>query len=390
MKARTSLWAYPWDLADEGIDDAVRLLKNDLMLDAVSVAASYHTYQQIRPHRRDRKLAVCDQAYLYFQPHASLYSDTCISPNVAPLVGEGDPFGQLADRCAAEALGLVAWTVCFHNSFLAGRYAHCAQRTAYGDNLGWCLCPGEDDVRAYAVALCRDLARNYGVSRIELESCNFGAYGHAHYHVKQGVDPGPIGLYLFSLSFSDGCLQKAGQRGIDGEALRKWVENELSEMWQTGKPLPGNLEEYIESHAELTAYQEMREDLVATLIREIRDAAGVEISVLLMGDRWLTGLNRERVAESADLVEALAYTPSPDEVEACVVGETEQGIDASRLVLGLQAYRPCAASQEDLARNVQRGLALGVRRFSYYNYGIMPRANFEWIRYCNRQLKKAE
>ena len=73
-----------------------------------------------------------------------------------------------------------------------------------------------------------------------------------------------------------------------------------------------------------------------------------------------------------------------------MVGETEQGIDASRLVLGLQAYRPCAASQEDLARNVQRGLALGVRRFSYYNYGIMPRANFEWIKYCNRQLKEAE
>jgi hypothetical protein len=98
-------------------------------------------------------------------------------------------------------------------------------------------------------------------------------------------------------------------------------------------------------------------------------------------------LNRERVAESSDLTEILAYTSSPDEVSARVADEIGQGIDPGRIVLGLQAYPPCAVSRKDLALNVQRGLDLGIKQFSYYNYGIMPRANLDWIRHCSGLLR---
>ena len=166
-------WAFLWDLHDDGIEDSVRLLREEIGLDAVSVAAAYHSLQQLRPQRPDAKLMICPQAAIYFQPEAELYGDTAIEPNVAALAQESNPMAELADSCSRRGLDLIAWTVCLHNSDLATRYPEFAQQTAYGDNLGWIPCAGENDVRAYVVALCSDLVRNYGVRRLELEMCNF-------------------------------------------------------------------------------------------------------------------------------------------------------------------------------------------------------------------------
>ena len=59
----------------------------------------------------------------------------------------------------------------------------------------------------------------------------------------------------------------------------------------------------------------------------------------------------------------------------------------ARLVVGLQAYHPAAASREGLKANVARALELGARQLSYYNYGNMPRPNLEWIKYCTQAAK---
>lgn len=387
MKTHSTIWAYLWDLVDDGLEEAVRRCREDMGLDAVSVATAYHLFQQLRPRSSGKKLLVSDAAAIYFQPDAKLYADTCIEPNVAPLARQGNPLGRLASICQAQGLELISWTVCLHSSFLAGRYPECAQQTAYGDNLGWVLCPGVDDVRAYAIALCRDLAVNYGVSRLELETCNFGAYGHAHHHVKDGVNLGRVGNYLFSLSFSPGCMAKARERGIDAAGLRQWVRQQLDAVFARGEPLDGDIEECVGSNPALAAFQEMREELVTSLVREIRRATGVEVSFLLMGDRWGAGIRKEPIAGAADLVEILAYTRDPEAI-ARRVRETLVGLDdPERLVLGLQAYHPCAASAEELQVNVEAGLGLGITKFSFYNYGIAPPPCLSWIGQCVKGMK---
>ena len=162
----STLWAYPWDLVDDGIEESVCRLRHEIGLDAVSVAAAYHSYQQLRPQRPGAKLEICDVAALYFQPAADLYEDTAIEPNVAPLALESNPMAALADSCSRHGLDLISWTVCLHNSDIGRRYPQLAQQTAYGDSLEWAPCPGEDDVRAYVVALCKDLVANYGAKRL--------------------------------------------------------------------------------------------------------------------------------------------------------------------------------------------------------------------------------
>ena len=377
-----TLWSYLWDLADDGIEESVRYLRQELGLDAVSVATAYHTFQQLRPQRPGAKLLTADTAAVYFQPDPALYQETVLRPHVAPLARGADPLARLAGACRREGLDLISWTVGLHNSHLAVNYPRCAERNVYGDNLGWSLCPGDPDVRAYLVALCRDLARNYEVRRLELESCGFGGYGHAHYHVKDGVNLGAAGRWLFGLSFSPGCADRARERGIDAEALEGWVRGRLDEVFRTGRPLEGDLAEFAAGHPELQAFQALREDLVISLVEEIREAAGVEVSFLLMGDRWGAGIDAARMAATADLVEILAYVDSAEKVTRRLEALRPAVPDMSRLVVGLQAYYPCAVDAGGLAAQVEAARREGVEQFSYYNYGIMPRPNLEWLRRC--------
>lgn len=377
-----TLWSYLWDLADDGIEESVRYLRQELGLDAVSVATAYHTFQQLRPQRPGAKLLTAGTAAVYFQPDPALYQETVLRPHVAPLARGADPLARLAGACQREGLDLISWTVGLHNSHLAVNYPRCAERNVYGDNLGWSLCPGDPDVRAYLVALCRDLARNYQVRRLELESCGFGGYGHAHYHVKDGVNLGAAGRWLFGLSFSPGCADRARERGIDAEALEGWVRGQLDEVFAGGRPLEGDLAEFAAGHPELQAFQAMREDLVISLVEEIREATGVEVSFLLMGDRWGAGIDAERMAAAADLVEILAYVDSPEKVTRRLEALRPAVPDMSRLVVGLQAYYPCALDADGLAAQVEAARRQGVEQFSYYNYGIMPRPNLQWLRRC--------
>ena len=140
----------------------------------------------------------------------------------------------------------------------------------------------------------------------------------------------------------------------------------------------------MESHPELAAFQEMREDLVTSLIGRIRaDSGAPEVSFLLMGDRWLAGIRPEMIAAECDLLGALVYTDSPAVVEERVAAALEQArIEPRRMVVGLQAYHPCAGDAETLAAVYAAARECGGEQFSFYNYGIMPRPNLDWIRRC--------
>ncbi len=232
------------------------------------------------------------------------------------------------------------------------------------------------------VALCTDLAGNYGVKRLELETCNFGGYGHAHHHTKDGVPLGPIGNYLYSLSFSAGCMAKAADRGIDADGLRGWVRDQLDEVFATGKSLNGDVQAFVEEHAELAAFQALRDDLVTSLVGEIKaDAGDAEVSFMLMGDRWVSASHRQRIDEHADLFETLAYTNSPESAQR-QVKEILRDIPAEQLVVGLQAYPPAANDAETLQAVARAVEECGIRQLSFYNYGIMPRPNLGWVRQC--------
>lgn len=378
----TTLWSYPWDLADGGPEVIAIRLRDEIGLDAISLASAYHTFEMLRPHSPAQVLLQIPQAAVYFQPGTGLYADTPIQPHVSPLMGGENWYADAAGAAAGAGLELIAWTVFLHNSYQAGRHPECAEVTCTGDvSTSW-LCPANPGVRAFAAALARDLAENYGIALLECESLSYGGFGHTHYHVKHGVDLGPGGRFLLSLCFCDACRSRAKENGLDPDALSRAVESRLRRTLASGIPPAGSREELIASIPQLEPFVRMRDEVVASLLEEVKAAAGVPVSLIFMGDRFHAAIDRSRLANIADYAETLAYTPDADRIQGTISEIVPDLKNPQQLVVGLQAYPPASPDARTLSAGVERALGLGIRRFSFYNYGIMPKANLAWIRQC--------
>ena len=62
----TTMWTYPWDVIDEGVDRVIGSLKEEVGLDAISLSTVYHTYDQLRTHMPGKKLFSGYEDAIYF------------------------------------------------------------------------------------------------------------------------------------------------------------------------------------------------------------------------------------------------------------------------------------------------------------------------------------
>ena len=98
-----SIWAYVWDVVDEGADSIIPTLKNEIGLNTLSVATCYHSVDHLRVHRLDNNF-YSSQAAIYFQPDRSLYRNTRIEPPVSPLAEETNPLRGISDSCEQHGM----------------------------------------------------------------------------------------------------------------------------------------------------------------------------------------------------------------------------------------------------------------------------------------------
>ena len=327
----STIWTYPWDLIDEGPATAVARIQ-DAGLKGVSLASAYHSFEMLRPHQPGEVLLRAPRGAVYFRPEPKLPLDALVSP----WMDGRDWWAECAEAITDAGLDLVAWTVFLHSTEVALNHPDCAQTHATGDVSTSQLCPANPRVRDYAVAIAQNLSR-YGITVMECESLGYGPAGHRHYHPKVGVDLGAGGQFLHSICFCEACGSRAGDAGIDIDALRADVNDRLRGILSTGVGA-ADCELILSELRGLDRLIEMRQEVVASLVAEVKEAI------------------KSRVGEAA-----------------------KQAGDASRLTIGLQAYPPAAHSAEELASEVEAVRSCGVERLSFYNYGIMPGQNLSWI-----------
>ena len=106
MKTETSIWAYPWDLLNEGVETALEKISS-LGLDAVSLAASYHSGKFISPRNPRHKVYFPEGGVVYFQPSEARFKDLPLQPCVSELAGKADILGR-----AGKPLQANRFTVC--------------------------------------------------------------------------------------------------------------------------------------------------------------------------------------------------------------------------------------------------------------------------------------
>lgn len=386
----TTMWSYVWDLIDDGVDEVLSLLRNEIGLDAISLATSYHTVEHLRLHTKGRRAFNSFDASVYFKPDLALYEDTHLKPNVSPLAsGDANPLKVISDRCQAHGLKLISWTVCLHNSHLGRKHPDCTERNAFGDSYPPYLCPSNFAVRNYIKALLKDLSQNYNFMGLELESLSFGGFGHFHGHSKVGFELNHTALFLLSLCFCQSCQARAQDMSIDVNSLRHKVKELLIEVFDSGESPKISVDELLSDKIpELKAYLKMRQESLISLIKEVKAEVNSPIFVMDMGDSKVNGLNLKEISNIADRIEILCYSASEQAVANSVDKVKSMTSTAENLTAGFSCYYPASPNRDTLQRNVKKAFEMGVSGFSFYNYGIMPKPSLNWVKETIKGIKR--
>ncbi|MER8619922.1 hypothetical protein NKG99_24300 [Mesorhizobium sp. M1409] len=388
-----SMWTYPWDIQDLGLETVERDLIERAGLNMISIATSYHAGRFLQPRSQRRKAYFPEDGTIYFKPTAARWGSLAMQPKVADVTTEGgDVLGNLIRRRDAGGLGVSCWTVCLHNTRLGMLHPQAVTRNAFGDANYYNLCPSHPDARAYVRALVADISHSYRPDRIELESPSFMGFAHEYHHEKDGVGLTPEDDFLLSLCFCPSCLARAASAGVDGEPARKLVRHWIAETCEHAVPqrrfpdFPVSGLETFRPWPELHAYLLWRFEPVTSLVAELREVAdpATRVVVIDLKDGWLGGCDLAALGKVCDGAILCAYDMQAASVASLMVAG-RAALGAERFLgAGYRLFYPEMTGPDTLAAKVKPALAPGVDGINFYNYGLVPAARLDWIGVAQR------
>lgn len=392
-----SLFVFAVDLVDTGFSGALEEIRDRSGVGGVSLATAYHNARDVLPHNPVRKVYFHDGGTVLFRPEPARYG--ALVPTEDSLQREQDVLARLCDAADLRGMTTRAWTVYLHNSRLATAHPECAPQNAFGDRYLTDLCPANEEVRRYSVALTGDICR-YPVRSIFAEALHFKTIDHGYHHERSFVDLGPVARFLLGLCFCASCRQAAARHGVDGDRLQARVAGYLEGIFEagTGGHDPLTREALIEVIGEeLDGLLTARLETVSTLVDEVADtarAAGVRFTYSAHGgsakggstrssdsptEAWVLGVDLSRVASLVDDFEILGYVPEPDDLRQLVAGYIDE-IGDVEFGVGLRPMWPDTLSASNLIDKVAVVRAAGASRVDFYHYGLMPSRSLDWIR----------
>ena len=387
-----SMWAYPWDINDEGIDAALDRIAG-IGIGDVKVASIYHSGRFILPHNPRRKIYFPQPGALYFQPDAAWYDDAPIQP---PVWNELTPdfWPRLREAIAARGQTLSSWCLGLHNTHVGSTHPDAAVRNAFGDVLMTDLCAANPQVIQLLTNAVRNAAVATGADRILLESFEYMPFAHGYHHEVIGVPVSPRTGLLTTLCFCRWCTAAGAERGVDVEGLQNWVRDEVNSAMAGAfdAPEPFSWESFRAGiGGELGRYWDVRNDavrqLLTTAVGAIREVSEAAVGVLDFGPiygtpadgtTWQSGLDVAHVAEIADEVHPTFYLADPQAHEESINAYLDLVPDGVEIHPAIRAILPQVDGPDVLRESLAplRGRVDGV---SFYNYGFLGEQAFDWI-----------
>ncbi|GAB3887516.1 hypothetical protein GCM10027612_26490 [Microbispora bryophytorum subsp. camponoti] len=166
----SALYVFVEDLRAEGVRGLLDRA-SAYGVRGVAVAAAYHQARDVTPHGASRLTLRRDG--VHFPPPDDLFDGLRLTPPVQP--GAQDrPIDELRRACADRGMRLHGWAVFLRNATLGLAHPDVTVENCFGDRGSPAdLCPSHPDVRAYAVALARAVARQ-GWTRSSRSRCTSG------------------------------------------------------------------------------------------------------------------------------------------------------------------------------------------------------------------------
>jgi hypothetical protein len=397
------------DLVDEGHDAVLANLRERGGLDGITVACNYHHSRDVFPHNPRRKVIYFTGEH-FFRPDRQRYGR--IQPVVSPLA-EGDPLRVLVEKAHRRGMAVRGWVNFLHNSRLGQQHPECVVANAFGDRYLNALCPAHPDCRAYVRAFGGDLG-TYGLEAIRAESIGFMPFEHGYHHERCFVPLSPLARYLMGVCFCAHCVAAAGAAGVDGEAVRTWVEAELARALAgdpgslDGVPLARDTVAALMA-GELGGYLAARERTVTSLAAEATEAihaagdgAGRSDFVVVewsgglrapssgmtvagsqgtaVGRAWQDGIALGALLGACDGISVLGYVGERARLAADLEAYAPQIPAGRSLSVSLRPMLPDCGSAEELRLRVALVAGFGPRWIEFYHYGFVPLERLDWIR----------
>ncbi|MBX0297505.1 hypothetical protein [Haloarcula nitratireducens] len=369
-------WIYPWDILEEG-PEAVETRLQALGIGELNLATNYHTVQAFTPHNPERR-TIFARASSYFDPGQEYGA---LEP--VPYEGmDGDWVAEIAERLTE--LDLTSWTVGCHNSRLGLNNRQYTLESAYGDDLVFGLCPSQPAVRTYLATLVEDIASREGIGRVELETFDyFYGTGFGWHHQKIHARLGTLGEFLFGLCFCPHCQSNASAAGVDVDQVRETVVETLDGIIDGTVPHDCSPEEWLDSHAAVSAYVDVREQTLTSLYAELATAAGETplgyyVGVPDPGREWMVGADLDELSRYVDYYCLPAYESTGEEVmeQYGIVDDIAGDVP---IHVGLLPGHPAVSDEATVVDMLQRLSDEDVPRVSFYNYGLLPESSLEWV-----------
>ena len=412
---------HPWDLAEEGLDRSLAQAAS-LGVSRLVLTASWPGQAILRPRAPASRLHFPECGAVYFGIDEARWKDAPLLPNQAELVLIENYFDTLPVRAQREGLSVEARVV-----FLpyvppasavgrsipqavaalplegTGATARRFQveklyvRNAFGDRLPGYLCPAREEVRHYFIELVRDLAR-YDVSAVVLERYGFPLFDFARMPGAEVIADTPAAQFLMGACFCDSCVARGEAMNIETSPLawrvRNFLERVLSGEGGAVPPLTETPDGLGEIDELLPAYLRARNDIVGTLVRDLREALEPRVRVTAFpGSRfpatraWREGGEIARLAAGADVIRLQG---GPAEVGALAVDladARERAGGRAELSVRLRPGMSHGAGIEALAEKafdvfaakVEVAQGLGVESIVFAGLGELPNAQLKWI-----------
>ncbi|MBI2941055.1 MAG: hypothetical protein HYY04_11525 [Chloroflexi bacterium] len=382
---RTSLWAYPWDIADEGTESVLREVQ-ELGFTAIDLAANYHAIATLAPHNPLRKVMYTDTGAVFFPARLDRYAR--IVPSLWPESPVLRAWPAVARLVADGGLTLNAWTIGMFQPWVTRIYPDTARVLPFGDRMPSGTCPANPDVQDYLVALGADLVEQYPIQLVELEGIGFPDFAYGVVRERIGIALSEWARYLLGLCFCHACGRAAAAEGIDVERLRRWVVGEVERRFAEAgdepspEPVAPRLAESGSTDPELGRFVELRHEAVERLVRRIarivtgaRPSAGICVPVR---PDALDGLRLERVLDVIGAVMIPHPRQHPEEA-AAIVQRVRASPRRIELVHNQSAIGPERPGSPGFHEAVQAAIRLGVDQISFYHHGLLKRPQLATI-----------
>jgi hypothetical protein len=366
---------YPWDLVGDP-DAATRIA--GLGVDAVALAASYHTVRAATPAHPEHRLVDARHAAFYLPVRDKAWQGKRLRPAapswVAGTSGKSS-FESARDALRGVGLPVYAWTVLTHSSRLGDQHPDLTVVNAFGDRYPYALCPSNADVVEYCQTLVEEIIEVGQPDGIVLEACGPLGFVHGGHHEKtEGGDWGPARQQLLSLCFCDGCVS----RYSDASELRSRVRAavDASEPESAAAAL-GPLADSV-----LAARTSIAGDLRRLLVGRIRSLAPeTRVIVHATADPWGTGPFATVAPEIGVDVDALVAMCWPGPAASTPNIRALRKIAPDTRIAGYVLALPPKPVDGSAMLAEMRALAEeGVEEFHFYHAGLASPARLDAIR----------